>query len=65
MNKIYPTKLELKCPLKTLSNNNDHIIIQSDSAITLKIIIDSNLYQKKDISDSVKGVCQKLIEYYD
>lgn len=65
-NNLYPTKLEFLQPIgngsvKSIFNN---VLINSTEAISIKIEINSNLYQKEDVKKALNQACQRFLEYF-
>ncbi|KOM88763.1 hypothetical protein FDB30_03645 [Clostridium botulinum] len=63
---IYPTRLKI---INKINNGrtiiNDHIIVDSSEAIEIEIQINDSRYDKKQVRESIKIACQKLVQYFD
>lgn len=61
---IYPSKITLVDAIGSGTYVSNGIIYDSSTALTIEVLIDRNIYNKKDVYKAIKKVYGKLLQYF-
>lgn len=61
---IYPSKITLVDAIDSGTYVSNGIIYDSSTALTIEVLIDRNIYNKKDVYKAIKKVYGKLLQYF-
>ena len=61
---IYPSKITLVDAIGSGTYVSNGIIYDSSTALTIEVLIDRNIYSKKDVYKAIKKVYGKLLQYF-
>lgn len=61
---IYPSKITLVDVIGSGTYVSNGIIYDSSTALTIEVLIDRNIYNKKDVYKAIKKVYGKLLQYF-